>query len=55
MCELEKKSFVESSLTFPMLAIKLLVNPPCQHTQQRDDNDGAENGTHYTATAVALH
>lgn len=38
-----------------MLAIKLLVNPPCQHTQQRDDNDGAKNGTHYTATAVALH
>lgn len=38
-----------------MLAIKLLVNPPCQHTQQPDDNDGAKNGSHNRATAVTLH
>lgn len=43
---------LKSSLTF---AIIVFVNPPCQHTQQRNYGECAEDGTNNAATAIAIH
>lgn len=52
MCTCRKMNSLKSSLTF---AIIVFVNPPCQHTQQRNYGECAEDGTNNAATAVAIH
>lgn len=43
-----------SSLTFSVLAIVLLVNPPAQQCKKCNDNNCTKNGFDYTATAITF-